>query len=298
MRRKHTVHKKGSFKKWLLLLFLIGLCFVAFELIVSRHSSLFLGKKDRINVLFYDKYPIVYSLGVQEQGDYKISFYPDLKLNVPGGYGEYRIGALGKLVALEKQPDILKKTFSSATSVFIDLYFYPGKQDIYFGPREKNTNLNLQTIFFSRSNATFLDRIFLFYHFVRATPSQFSELPLVEQIDKKGESVFIPDNFAQLYQGYMYQQTYRNEKKEVQILYTKNYDGASRISKILVGNGIRVSDISSTDNAEKTCTVMESADSFSQTSKNIASFLNCDLKKKHSDLYDILIQLGRRADEW
>ena len=123
MRKKFKVQSSkfqvvGSYVIGLFFIFLLGL--IIFK---QYSSSLFSQKKDRVNVVFYGKNTVYYSLGKYDGVHYFISFYSDVKVKVPGGYGNYRIGGLGKLVELEKS-DIFRKTFSVTTASTVDRYFF------------------------------------------------------------------------------------------------------------------------------------------------------------------------------
>src|SRR3990167_5657241 len=94
-----------------------------------------------------------YSLD-QKNINYLLFFSNSVKVIVPGGYGEYKVGAVGKLVSLEKNPEIIRKTFSAVTATLVDLYFYPKKTTIY---HQDNFNSNeiptIKEIFLTNSNA-------------------------------------------------------------------------------------------------------------------------------------------------
>ena len=102
---------KGKFKIFNLKFESIGKYFIGiflvflFGIVIFKQytSSLFSQKKDRVNIVFYGKNTVYYSLGKYDGVHYFISFYPDVKVKVPGGYGNYRVGGLGKLVELEKK---------------------------------------------------------------------------------------------------------------------------------------------------------------------------------------------------
>ncbi len=296
-RRKRKKHEQSSKKSPFILITIFLL--VAFASYHYAKTAIILLQKERINAVVYGKQTYVYSFGLQEGGNYVVPYYPDLKVEVPGGYGQYRVGALGKLVSLEKKPDILTKTFSLATSTFVDYYLYTKSQTVYFGgPDEKKfTYPNITDLFLESSNASLGEKLALAYLFLKTPPQQFSLVPTVES-DKGGERQLLTENFYEQYQGYFYQKTYRNEKKDVQILYTNSYESAGKISKILQGNGIRVSDLSQVNSDEKQCRVKESGKDYSKTAQIISKFFNCELVHGKTDIYDIVMELGNKEREW
>ncbi len=267
----------------------------------SLKKSLFFQKRDRINLVFYGEKTIFYSLGLADRVNYWLYFYPNLKVKIPGGYGNYRIGALGKLIDLEKQPKIFIKTFSLATSSFVDFYFYPKKTEVYYGEKDEERYPfflpNLKQLFFYRSNSNFFDRIYIFFKLREKRETEFIDLNL-KSTTINSDELFLEDNFAKTYQGYFYEKTYRNEKKTVQLSYTKNHLTADYVSKIIEGTGIRVVDLLYTKEKTPACLVIENEPKFSKTAQVLADFFDCSLKRDKTEISDIILKLGEREGEW
>lgn len=262
----------------------------------SYRKSLFIRSRDRVNVLFYNKQVNLFSIGKEDNINYLVQFYPDIKVPVPGGYGRYRIGALGKMVLLEKKPELLKKTFAGITSSFIDIYFYSGEDTIYYGDAtsvDKQMHIGFKDIFFSHSNANLFDRLFIYFllsHKRQDQSTVIDELPIEPQENDITLSV---DGFAKKYIGYFYRRTYREEKKNIQILYNTKYNSALHISSILEGSGIRVSDLTEIPNRKKSvCEVTESGSEYSITAADISQYFGCMLKRGDTGIYDIILTLG------
>ncbi len=288
LRKKLTV-KAGYFGLSLLILFF---------LLRSISQSLFIQNPDRLNLIFYSQNPYILSLGSQDNVNYIVNFYPDLKILVPGGYGLYRVGAIGKLVYLEKKPDIYKRAFSSAASTTINLYFYNNKNEVYYG-KEKVESIRLPgwgEVLFAKSNATFFDRLFLTYKLILLKPSDFTWLDPAVQT-KKGGVLFSESDFAKEYQGFFYQRTYRNERQSVQIIYSKRTRNAELISRILEGSGIRVVDVTAVENVQKNCRIVYS-DEGSKTANYLSSFFGCKIFKGETRLSDIIFYLDKEEENW
>ncbi|MDO8609531.1 MAG: hypothetical protein Q7R95_03200 [bacterium] len=246
-------------------------------------SSIIFKNKDRINLIFYSSQAVYYSLG-SGNVNYVIPFSPDDQILIPGGYGNYRIGAIGKLISLENKPEIYKRAFSSATSSFIDLYFYVPKSSIYYGNDfQKNLLPSYQNILFTKSNATLLDRIYLLFSFLNRNKNQFKVINETE--------------FFKHYQGFFYKKIYRNIKDNVQIIYSKSYKTALLVSRMIEGEGIRVVDLTQVDLVNKKCTVTQQ-NMFSKTSIDLAEFFGCNLIKGSTNMSDIIITLGKLEKEW
>jgi hypothetical protein len=292
----NTIHHKTVLQIGLLLC--IGVILVIiFRLFFS--SALFI-KEDRINILIYSSEPIYFSL--EKGGDvrYVTTFNADSRTEVPGGYGVYRMGAVGKLVTLEKNPELLKKTFSRITGSMIDYYFYPKSEAIYYGSAEKTRLPSLKEIFLYQSNANFFDRLYIYFQFAGKHLADFEEI----QINKiqTGDTVLLSDvTFARQYLGYFYHKSLREENKTVQILYLNSYAAAKNMSRIIDGEGMRVVDIDTNQNQKQNspCIVEENTQKdYSLTAREIASFFKCILTKGRGRVSDIVVEMGKAENEW
>ncbi len=155
--------------------FLLLGVFAVLILIRLLTGSLFLKSSDRIQFVVYGQDTRLYSLSPNGNINYYVGYDPDLKVDVPNGYGTYRIGALSKLISYEKKPELLSKAFSVATSSFVTYYFYPTNGEIYYSNDVAQTYKapSFAEIMLYRSNARFLDRVYLYLHILQASPSSF-----------------------------------------------------------------------------------------------------------------------------
>lgn len=262
-------------------------------------ESLFFAGKERINLVFYGNNTNFFSLNNKDGLHYVISFYPDLQLPVPGGYGYYRVGALGKLANLEKKPDILKRTFSLATSTFVDFYFLPKLSDIYYGNQVARSlqKPSLNDIFFSQSNMSLIDRLYIYFLFFGLRTQDFTLINDIPVVKKGNDSVISLNDFSKAYQGYFYQKIFREEKKNIQIIYDNNINAANIIGQILEGSGIRVADIDQ-GLGQKKCLVKENSTKHSETVLEISKVFNCNISSDNTNVYDIIFVLGNREKDW
>ncbi|MEO6509138.1 MAG: hypothetical protein ABIO02_04230, partial [Patescibacteria group bacterium] len=292
-RRTSAPSVKGKSNRALYIVGFLMVCIILLTTLVnSFKKTLFFTKKDRINLVFYNDRTTFYSLGINTEGEYLISFPADLKMEIPGGYGSYRIGALGKLVSLEKKPELIQNTFSLATYSFVDYYFYQNTSDVYYGSEENESLPSPKMIWSSRSNVGVLDKLYLIFYFINKKPQDFHNVPLHSEENKEGENIFSAGEFEKRITGYLFQQSYRNERKSVQIMYADNYVNADRVGKMLEGNGIRVGDISHDGSLVRGCIVQEDSVSHSLTAKALVDVFHCKWKKGKTDIYDILFMLG------
>ncbi|MCS7093247.1 MAG: hypothetical protein NZL96_02365 [Patescibacteria group bacterium] len=272
----------------------ISLVFFLFLLSILISSefrnSVFLKGKERINVVLYDETPKY--LSFSSSGiNYLVEVSPNSKVLVPGGYGLYRVGGLGKLASLEKDPFLIKKTFSGASASFVDLYFYsPG--EIYYFDKDKSSKIDiLKLVAFSPSNANLIDRMALFFSLLGKDYSDFKVIKIKWEI-------FVQEKFNKKYQGVFYKKSYRERLPSVQIIYHQSFSTANLLGQILVGEGIRVVDLTK-DKQElisSRCRVIAKKNDF--IAKDIAEYFNCRLEKGSPPISDIIFQLGSLETQW
>lgn len=264
-------------------------------------------KKDRVNVVFYGEHPSIISIGYEDRVNYIGFFDQGSAVYVPGGYGNYKLGALGRLLELEKNPTLLQKTFSSVLSTYIDFYFYPKKSRIYsFDPPPGKQEffiprLSLLDVFFTynyNTNAGFFDRLQLFITMLDKKRTDFSRLVIKSVTDEVGDRIFMESRFDKKYQGYFYEKTLRDEGKSVQILYT-NYKSATILTRIIEGEGIRVADLTKNKKPTQQCILQEAQEKPSHAATFLQSILGCKREKGTVEDADILLILGEKLErEW
>ncbi|MBI5127012.1 hypothetical protein HZA76_00975 [Candidatus Roizmanbacteria bacterium] len=262
--------------------------FIIYFLIKNISGSVFLKNKDRINIVFYSENSSFFSLSKHDV-NYLINFPSSIEVLVPGGYGKYKVGAIGKLISLENKYDLFNKVFSGATSSFVDLYFYPGKTEIYYENLNNSSLPKIDEILLSKSNANFVDRLFLLSKLVDRNQSNYKIISL----DK---ALFDQDQFNKDFQGSFYKKSYRKIGSNVQIIYTKSYSTAYFISQIINGEGIRVVDLSqSNENAHGCQIITKKIDLVGQALKD---FFGCSIKVGETPVSDIILKLGSLEKDW
>ncbi|MFN4212894.1 MAG: hypothetical protein ACK4FL_02955 [Microgenomates group bacterium] len=266
--------------------------------------------KERINVVFYGEESRFFSLG--KEINYFLALSSEMEILVPGGYGYQRLGGLGKLSFLEKNPDIFKKTFSGALSTMIDLYFYPSTPKIYYHQTKTTHKLtfpSMREIFFNKTNGNIIDRLFLVFIFMDKNPSRFKIISNIPTSTKEERELFDEERFFKENQGLFYKKTYRNIGDNVQIIYTKSYKTAKLISGIIEGEGIRVVDISQISifnppvvnlpiSQKDNCLVIENREKPSLISSDLQKFFGCQFRQGETEISDIILVLGKLEKEW
>jgi len=297
MKKRQEKRIKRSFKKSIYLLITTILLVV---ITVQVYSSLIFKRPDRINLFILDERPTFLSVSTTGESNYILNLYSDLKIKVPGGFGFYRVGALNKLVDLEKDPSIFKRALSGTTLTFTDYYFYPKKVDINYGKKEdiKIIEPSIKNILLNRSNAGFFDRVYLGYKLLTLKKNSIRFLDAFEKVNEKKDLAFDSERFEEEYNGLFFQSTYRNERLTVQILYTNEYSSAVMIAQILENSGIRVVYISKNKKADNSCKIKEKEKSFSQTAINLGRFFSCKVETGEPGISDIIFQIGDIEKKW
>lgn len=304
-RKPKKTRKKNSFKNNLpyyavVLIFVIA--YISYKLIIVISQSLFVNTPERINFVMYGQNTSYYSLDIKSGRHYQISFPADLNVNTPGGYGQYRVGSLGKLAKLDNNKTLIKNTFATTTSTFVDFYFLNNNGGVFYGDEiEENTKKpSVSDVIMQKSNASFLDRLYLALRIIPTNDNSYTNIRFSQNRDNfLGENVFQDEAFTKNSIGLLYQSRYRDEQKSVQILYPSRYITASQISSILEGNGIRVSDVGIDIDKNTECKVVYTQEKPSETAKNISRYFGCNLEKGSADVYDIIFFVGQNVErDW
>jgi len=299
-RKQKRTSSGASFFVFLATSLVIGLL-----LAYALSGSLWSTRPEQLQFVVYGSDTRVYSLGLSENIHHMMRFPANYKVEVPGGYGQYRVGALGHLVNSEDKPELLLHTFSVANAAFVQYYFYndQGKEVFYSGSeKEKVSPPPLLSLFQMRSNATFFDRAYIAYRSLQMKRSEIIGINIDEVAEKdpvNGDTVLSMSKLRDTYAGYLFNKTYRTERYNVQIAYTKSYKTAVRIGSILENMGIRVADISASNVKDKKgCIVRHLGIEDSQTVKDIAAFFSCDSIKADTGIHDIVLELGELERSW
>ena len=289
---RNKISKRSSI---IFIFLLVCLIYYLFKLVTS---SVFLKGRDKVNVVFYGEKTRFYSLD-RKNVNYILSFSNLVKVVVPGGYGQYKIGAIGKLANLEKKPAIIGKTFSVATSTLVDLYFYQKKTTIYHDNSNLKQTPTFMEIILTNSNANLIDKLFLFYIFSSNSKENFQIIDLVPFESGGGNNIFDHNAFYKKFQGSFFQRSYRNYDINVQIVYTKSYKTAQLIGQIIEGEGIRVVDLSDQGKNMHGCLLVSSKEiSKSKTFLRLADYFKCRTQIGETTVSDIILELGGLEKDW
>ncbi|MBI1862504.1 hypothetical protein HYS00_00090 [Candidatus Microgenomates bacterium] len=262
-------------------------------------GSLFLNAPTRLQIVVYGQDTRIYSIDTEGNTHYIIHFASDEKIGVPGGYSYYRVGGLGKLVHLEKKPQILGRAFSLASSSFVSYYFNPPTDSVYYGGQVKDEVImpNATELFRYESNANVFDRLYLFLHFLQVKKSDYLLLRgRGDAQDKNGARMFLPETFSKETEGFIFNAAYRRERQTVQILYTKYYNAARTVGNILEGNGIRVVDIKKAEKSNSKCSI--AGGEKTETARAMKDFFHCALKPAKNEVSDILFDIRGIEKDW
>ncbi len=289
---KYQISKRSS----IIFIFLI-ICF-SYYLFKLITSSVFLKDRDKVNVVFYGEGTRFYSLD-RKNVNYLMSFSNSVKVVVPGGYGQYKVGAIGKLANLEKKPEIIGRTFSATTSTLVDLYFFQKKTLIYYDNSNLRWSPNFKEIFLTNSNANLIDRIFLYYIFSTNNKETFQIIDLRPFESGGNSSNFDYNSFYKKFQGSFFQRSYRDYDINVQIMYDTSYKTAQLIGQMIEGEGIRVVDLSNQGRSLKGCLLITDKNTaMTKAYLRLADFFKCKTRIGETTVSDIILELGELEKDW
>jgi len=286
-------------------IWLVGIYSVFVSLRALR-QSIVLDSLDRVNVVYYGKDVELISFGIKDDVNYIVSFSHNDNVSVPGGYGRYNVGALGKLAQIEKDQPLIGRTFSSMISAHVDYYVMPKKPDVYdgegtddpmFEPRQLISQL------FSSSyatNAHFFDKLYLSYLLSKHRQKDFAPLRSISEITVGKEANFSERRFLKKYKGFFYHQSLREEGKQVKVLYD-SYSSAVTLSRVIEGQGIRIADLSESDDSRLVmgCRVTYADDGSSKTLHYLQRTFGCAREKAHVEGADMILTIGAGvAERW
>lgn len=302
--RKKSITVLIKIRSWIIsLIVVIFIVYLTYATVRSVKNSILFLKKDRINVVFYGKQTVFLSLGLTDGVHYQIPFANNLLLQIPGGYGRYKVGSLGKLSQLEKNPTLIQKTFSSATASFVDFDFFPKKTEIYSTNQSVvSINTLLQLLFSPRyqSRASFFERVMLFTKLVSIRTSDLIKIDADRFVS--GVS-FSEKDFANNYKGYFYQKKLREEAKNIRLVYNK-FQAAVMLNRILEGEGIRVVDFEKKPSVDKiTAEKCIIKDRFirgkaSFTGRYLAKLFGCIIENQTKNKNLIFTLSDKLEDQW
>lgn len=275
-------------------------CVVVYSAWVGLRSFGASYTPDRMNVVIYDEVPVLVFLGLSDKVNYVITFSHDDKVYVPGGYGRYRVGALGKLAHLQKDEDLVSRAFSSMISARVDHSIAPRSDAIYDDSKSAEPDFTALTIarhIFSGEysfDGGLWDKVKLIYQLASHRSSDFIQLKGTFKEDPDGDIIFSEKRFQKKYRGFFYQQALRDEAKSVQIEYG-TYTAGSVLSRIIEGQGIRVVDLSLADITD-TCTVTHQGTQAPITAVYLGSKFGCHVQAGKVEGADIVVRLSNAMD--
>lgn len=278
-----------------------------FATIRSLRQSIILDARDRVNIIFYNSKPLFLSFGLTDKVNYIMSPQHDLIVQVPGGYGQYPAGSVGRLSDIEKKPELIQRAISSSISGYTDYYVTPKTHEVYEDLKNEETEYNkiklIQHLFSpnNNSNMTIFDKIFIASSIMKSRQSDFIELKPVEKPEKGEDNTvaFYEKGFQKKYKGFFFHQSLREEGLSVKILYYSD-SAAVILSRIIEGEGIRVVDLSILDEISKErCTIQHNLRKKTKTVRFLSKQFQCRVEKGDVEGADIIMVIGEGLEnEW
>lgn len=265
---------------------LIVLLYASFVIFNDLRTSLFFKTEGRYTLLIYDRFPYVLSMDFSKKYHTLIILQHNVEEKIPGGYGKYRIGALGKLAYLENDFTLVNRAVSSLIMAPIQgsiIAFHP---ELYHDDNSDliSFNLNFRHLFLMnyKSNISFFNRLFI-----------LMESYKIENVPDRYEIIYDVNGLV----GRLYDETFRSENRTVQLIYN-NYSSANELANIFNGYGIQVVDISkSLTTQRERCYIVEEGSYHSRTAEFIGAYLGCKLGFGETDISDIIVSLDEQIEK-
>src|SRR3989344_1235033 len=242
---------------YILLGIFIGAYF-SYKLMLIFSQSLFMQKKDRINIVMYGPQSGLYSIDTNESRHYVLYFPPDLKMQVPGGYGNKAIDkvtepALYQFMTYSGNANIFDRVFLLFTFLRINQSNFT-----VIDYREKTIK--------AKNDVVFQDESF---------KKESIGLLFQKKYRTEHESIQI-----------LYKDGYQ---VAVQIANLLEGNGI-RVNDISINL--------SEKNECRAIEDLKAGQAHSSTASDVASYFGCALIKGKTDVYDIIFVLGNLEKDW
>lgn len=190
MTRKPVRYKPKSRFPLLLIVIGIGLAIFAGIMLAGQiRSSVFLNRDWRTTVVLATDPVTVVSFPKKSEEKIILMTLPgNVYLNVPHGYGKYRLETVWRLSELENRPDLFAQTVEDLLGIRITAWVKPNDVINLDDREDKNLISPLKQKFIpsaifaktSNSNLNFWDKIYLSFIFWTARPNRWQTLDLAE----------------------------------------------------------------------------------------------------------------------
>jgi len=269
----------------LVVVIIIGI--FALWLVKQYRSSLFLSKRQVVNIGVFSEKPFVYSYDRNRKIAHIVNFEPDIYVNVPGGYGWYKLGSVNLLGQIENnQNEILKQTFAELAGAPIDLVVYPKKAKVF-----ENQAKNFLDYFYnfrqhwisqsknSHSVNNLFDRLIL--------PAKLNlradRLIVINTenliLKEKNQKRYYSEKLDSKIKGFLYQEELLHSPAKVVIFSSsENYLSARKLMRQVEGLGLKVLELKILSNEpDKHCLIKASSNN-KKIAKLLADYYNCQVE--------------------
>lgn len=298
-----AVKSKRANNFWLVYVFL-GVTALALVIYQYRYS-LYFREADRINIAVYSQPPFVYSYNPHKQLGLVVFFDSESLVNVPGGYGWYKLGSLALLGKIEGKRDaLLKAAFAELIGAPVDYVYYPsqaailkpsiisGREADYFNAsKRKLLGRNFRNSISNLFDQLLLRRIFT----VRRDRLVFLNTDNI-RFEDRGSFYYQSTRLDARLKGLFYHDSILNRAlKAVLVTDKRHYPAAVRLLRQVEGLGIKVIEIEVNNNlTSKTCDLTASRLERAVLAK-LARYYHCQRHAGDSQIIKFVIgeKLGR-----
>jgi len=282
---------KSSFNLRLLIgLFLLLLAFFLYQQI---SGSLLLWEKDRITIGVYGSHPYIYSYNPTKRLAFVVQFDPSYQLNVPGGYGWYKLSSLDLLGKIEgRRAELLRLSFGELIGSPVDYVYYPKKAALLeLSPQRRfrdfytDERLQIYTSTYTNSITNWIDK-FLIRRVLAAREDRLVFLNTDDLFRESGEERrYDAELLDSRLKGLFYFDSFLNSGlKAIVATRSSGYLSAKRILRQIEGVGIKVIEIEVNDALKnRRCQIMVSQQ-HNWVARKLANHYHCQIGKNNSNI--------------
>lgn len=278
----------------LFLILFIGALYVFREI----STSAFLSPRERITVGIYDQIPYIFSYDKKSNLGTVVYYNPDVQVQVPGGYGWYKVGSVQLLAHIEnKTAGLLNRTFANLSGVPVDWVIYRNAKDVISGEMPDfltyfMQNRELPTLFsknFAQTTQNLIDKI-LISHVLSSSPERLIVVDAREDyVTRDGTRYYTQEKLDSHLKGYLYQKNASENAAKVQIFATKGqYKGALLIARLIEGMGIKVLSVDQVASTAGSACVFQFDEPGRQIADVLHTYFPCT-QKKGSDSTNVVM---------
>lgn len=255
-------------------------------------GSLFFREHDRITIGVYGTHPYVYSYNPTKKLAFVVQFDPEYQLNVPGGYGWYKLGSIDLLGKIEgKRAELLRQSFAELIGSPVDYVYYPKKAALVANSEKEfrdfynNERQQIYSKTYTNSITNWIDKLLI----RRVFNAREDRLVYLDTADlfrqQRGEQRYDAELLDSRLKGLFYRDSLLSAGLKA-IVVTKSvaYPAAKRILRQIEGVGIKVIEIEINDALKNRRCQIKGMGDLKWATRKLALYYDCQNLRSDSQI--------------